>query len=50
MIHDLPGCMSQGKTIDEAMSNIDRAKHLWIETAYAKHNAKHKGSIPLPSK
>ena len=46
MIHDLPGCMSQGRTIDEAMSNIDRAKYLWIKTAYAKN----KTTIPLPSK
>ena len=54
MIHDLPGCMSQGKTIDEAMSNIERAKHLWLETAYAKNKAAiplpYKIAIPLPSK
>ena len=46
MIHDLPGCMSQGKTMDEAITNIDRAKHLWLETVYATD----KTSIPLPSK
>lgn len=46
MIPDLPGCMSQGATIDEAMFNIDRAKHLWLETVYASD----KNSIPLPSK
>ncbi|MCC0178228.1 type II toxin-antitoxin system HicB family antitoxin [Waterburya agarophytonicola K14] len=46
MIPDLPGCMSQGMTMDEAMINIDRAKHLWLETVYAKD----KTSIPLPSK
>lgn len=46
MIPDLPGCMSQGATIDEAMLNLDRAKHLWLETVYAID----KNSIPLPSK
>jgi predicted RNase H-like HicB family nuclease len=46
MIPDLPGCMSQGSTIDEAMFNIDKAKHLWLETVYASN----KKSIPLPSK
>lgn len=44
MIHDLPGCMSQGKTMDEAMVNIERAKQLWLETVYATD----KNSIPLP--
>ncbi|MEM8672647.1 MAG: type II toxin-antitoxin system HicB family antitoxin [Cyanobacteria bacterium P01_G01_bin.67] len=46
MIPDLPGCMSQGKTLDEAMMNIYKAKHLWLETVHAKNKA----SIPLPSK
>ena len=46
MIHDLPGCMSQGATIDEAISNIDKAKHLWLETVYATDRS----AIPLPSK
>lgn len=46
VIPDLPGCMSQGKTIDEAMSNIDRAKRLWLETVYATD----KNAIPLPSR
>ena len=45
MIPDLPGCMSQGKTMDEAISNIDRAKRLWLETVYAVD----KNSIPFPS-
>lgn len=46
MIPDLPGCMSQGTTLDEAIINIDKAKHLWLETVYASD----KNSIPLPSK
>lgn len=46
MIPDLPGCMTQGETIPEAIANIKKAKELWIETTYA--NAQK--SIPLPSK
>jgi antitoxin HicB len=43
-IKDLPGCMTQGETADEAMSNIEEARSLWIETAY-----EHGDEIPLPS-
>lgn len=43
-IKDLPGCMTQGGTIDEVMSNIEESRELWIETAY-----EHGGKIPLPS-
>lgn len=32
-IPDLPGCLSQGETIDEAMEMIQDAKIAWIETA-----------------
>ncbi len=45
MIPDLPGCMSQGKTLDEAMVNLKKAKELWLTTVYASD----KTSIPLPS-
>ena len=45
MIPDLPGCMSQGKTLDEAMDNIDKAKRLWLSVVYVKD----KTLIPLPS-
>jgi antitoxin HicB len=45
MIPELPGCMSQGKTFDEAMVNINKAKCLWLETVYAND----KTLIPLPS-
>lgn len=45
MMPDLPGCISQGKTIDEALLNLDRAKQLWLSTVYATD----KTSIPLPS-
>ncbi len=31
----LPGCISQGKTEDEAIENIKEAIELWIEDAQA---------------
>lgn len=43
-IKDLPGCMTQGETVEEAISNIEEARELWIETAY-----EYGDSIPLPS-
>jgi antitoxin HicB len=30
---DLPGCMSDGETVDEAIENGQDAVHTWIETA-----------------
>ena len=30
-IPDLPGCMTQGETIEEALANIKEAKELWLE-------------------
>ena len=33
-IKDLPGCISQGETLEEAMGNMSEARQLWIETAY----------------
>ncbi|MEG3876314.1 type II toxin-antitoxin system HicB family antitoxin [Microcoleus sp. herbarium7] len=44
-IKDLPGCMSQGETLSEAMENIEEARELWIETAYECGH-----EIPLPAK
>jgi antitoxin HicB len=32
-IPDLPGCISQGETMDEAWKMIEDAKAAWIETA-----------------
>lgn len=46
MIPDLPGCMSQGETLEEALKNINEARELWIETVYYSG----KKQIPLPSK
>ncbi|NJL90767.1 MAG: type II toxin-antitoxin system HicB family antitoxin [Coleofasciculaceae cyanobacterium SM2_1_6] len=34
MITDLPGCISQGDTIEEAVNNIEDAKKSWIEIAW----------------
>ena len=46
IIPDLPGCMTQGETLEEAIDSINEAKELWIETVYASS----KKNIPLPSK
>ncbi len=43
-IKDLPGCLSQGETLEEAMTNINEARELWIETVYEAGD-----EIPLPS-
>jgi antitoxin HicB len=43
-IKDLPGCLTQGETLDETMANINEARELWIETAYEAGD-----DIPLPS-
>jgi antitoxin HicB len=32
-IPDLPGCISQGETVDEAIEMIQDAKVVWLETA-----------------
>ena len=44
MIVDLPGCMSQGDDLEEAMANIQEAKTAWIETAWDCDD-----EIPLPT-
>lgn len=33
-IKDLPGCYSQGETVEEAMHMIEEAKQLWMESVY----------------
>ena len=43
-IKDLPGCLTQGETLDETIANIQEARELWIETAYEAGD-----EIPLPS-
>ena len=44
IIQDLPGCMSEGDTLEEAMENILSAKKAWLETAW-----EYEDEIPLPS-
>jgi predicted RNase H-like HicB family nuclease len=43
-IKHLPGCFTQGETIEETLANIDDARQLWLETAY-----EYGDHIPLPS-
>ncbi|PSB00796.1 type II toxin-antitoxin system HicB family antitoxin [Merismopedia glauca] len=43
-IKDLPGCLTQGENLEEAINHIQEAKELWIETAYESGR-----TIPLPS-
>ena len=43
-IKDLPGCITQGETLEEVKLNIEDARQLWIETAH-----KYGDRIPLPS-
>ncbi|QUS60828.1 type II toxin-antitoxin system HicB family antitoxin [Synechocystis sp. PCC 7338] len=45
LIPDLPGCITQGETIEEVVANIDEARQLWIETVYLSD----KKEIPLPN-
>ena len=44
IIEDLPGCITQGDTIEEAFEMIAEARELWIESAYD-----HNDPIPPPS-
>lgn len=43
-IKDLPGCITQGETVEEVFAEIEDARNLWIETAF-----EHGDDIPLPS-
>jgi antitoxin HicB len=42
-IKDLPGCYSQGETVEEAVENIEEARRLWMESMYEDGN-----EIPVP--
>jgi predicted RNase H-like HicB family nuclease len=44
LIPDLPGCITQGDTMEEVLTNIEEARQLWIETVYLSG----KKEIPLP--
>ena len=43
-IADLPGCLTQGETLEETIANINEARELWIETFYESGR-----EVPLPS-
>ena len=43
-VANLPGCLSQGETVEEAFEMIEEARQLWIETAFEFGDP-----IPLPS-
>jgi antitoxin HicB len=43
-IKDLPGCLTQGETLQEVIDNMDEARELWLETAYESND-----NIPLPN-
>lgn len=43
-VKDLPGCLSQGETVEEAYEMIAEAKELWLEVAHD-----YGDPIPLPS-
>jgi antitoxin HicB len=45
MVPDLPGCMSDGQTPEEAVSNVQDAIAIWIEAARALGRP-----IPRPSR
>jgi antitoxin HicB len=45
MIPDLPGCMTQGETLEDVVMNIEEARQLWIKTVYLSN----KKDIPHPS-
>jgi len=32
-LRDLPGCVTQGETPQEALEHLEEARHLWLETA-----------------
>jgi predicted RNase H-like HicB family nuclease len=44
-VPDLPGCMSDGKTPEEALANVRDAVDAWIEEARALGRA-----VPAPSR
>jgi antitoxin HicB len=42
-VRELPGCMSQGETSEDALANIQEAMHLWLEVSLD-----HGDAIPEP--
>ncbi len=33
-IEELPGCYTQGETLEETYANMEESRHLWLESAY----------------
>ena len=46
-VPSLPGCISEGDTLDEALINIKEAIDLWIEDAIA-HGEEIPDDVPAP--
>jgi antitoxin HicB len=42
-LRDLPGCVTQGESLEETLQHLEEAKHLWLETALELEKF-----IPLP--
>jgi antitoxin HicB len=42
-IEDLPGCLTEGESLEETMEAIENARHAWLETAIEDGN-----EIPYP--
>ncbi len=45
-IPDLPGCMADGETVEEALREIEDAASSWLETAKAEGDTIPKPSVP----
>jgi len=46
-VPSLPGCISEGDTLDDALTNIKEAIELWIEDAIA-HGEEIADDVPAP--
>ena len=43
----LPGCLSQGKTYNEAVANVKEAIEGWLEVMESKHAFDHKSAVAV---
>ena len=43
----LPGCLSQGKTYEEAMTNIKEAVEAWLEVMESKQQFDHSHAVEV---
>ncbi|MCY3021719.1 MAG: type II toxin-antitoxin system HicB family antitoxin [Planctomycetota bacterium] len=44
-VPELPGCMSQGKSVDAALKNVKEAIHLYLETTPRRRKKARKPSL-----